>query len=215
MTYVEVGAALTSRPREAGALALKAASAEAPAPAYAQLGHAGLDKMKAPGAAARLVSWVLDDPRWAFSILRRVWPTPVVKGWGLITRYDDVVEALKQDRIIAVPFGPKIEALNDGPNFLLGMADGDDYRRLQGHVRAAFPPEDNQAVIAPLAAAEARAIIEASPGRLDAVRDLITRVPTEICEKHYGVKVPDEVRFGEWTIAMSTFMFGDPTNNPT
>jgi cytochrome P450 len=59
-------------------------------------------------------------------------------------------------------------------------------------------------------------IIERSGGRLDAIQDLITRVPTLICKHYYGVPIaPDqELDFGHWAIAMSTFMFADPTNSP-
>jgi cytochrome P450 len=35
-----------------------------------------------------------------------------------------------------------------------------------------------------------------------------------MCEAYYGVPVPNEREFAQWTIAMSTFMFGDPTDDP-
>lgn len=166
------------------------------------------DLQPPPGLASRLTAWLIRHPRWIMAVLRRVRPVFVVRGWAVVTRYDDVVAALAADRAIAVPFGDKVTALNDGPNFLLGMADGGDYRWLRGVVAAAFPPAEAATVVAPLAAAEARAIVAGGDGRLDAVRDLVTLVPTRLCERYYGVPVADELRFGQITIAMSLFMFG-------
>jgi cytochrome P450 len=35
-----------------------------------------------------------------------------------------------------------------------------------------------------------------------------------ICEKHYGLRIDDKPGFARWTIAMSSYMFGDPANDP-
>jgi cytochrome P450 len=168
-----------------------------------------------PSLVSWLINWVLDDPRWLFALLRRFAPIPVFKGWGLVTRYDDVEDMLRRNQVFAVPFGPKIELLNGGPNFLLGMDDGPDYQRLHGPVAQAFPPTDGASIVAPFSASLAADLVAQSGGRLDAIETLITLVPTRVCEHYYGVRVADELRFAQLTIAMSTFMFGDPTDNPT
>lgn len=169
---------------------------------------------KKPGIGSAIAQYILDHPYAVYAFFRRFKPVLVAKGWAFISRYDDVVDVLKRQDVFAVPFGPKIETLNDGPNFLLGMADGADYQALHQIVARTFPDSDNRTAVAPIAAEEAEALVAASDGRIDAIRDLVTRVPTRLCERHYGVVVPDEVRFGHITIAMSTFMFGDPGDDP-
>jgi cytochrome P450 len=173
-------------------------------------------RAKEGGIVARLTERVLDNPQWLFALLRCFWPIPSFRNWVFVTRCDDVQEVLSHDRDFPVPFGPKIRELNGGPNFILGMEDGTEYRRYQKQVMQAFRYEDVSAVVAPMANALATQIIAESKGRLDAVQDLITRVPTRISARYYGVPVPEsmEVEFGHWTMAMSTYMFGDPTNYP-
>lgn len=168
------------------------------------------DLQPPPGFKTQAIGWLIRHPFLIMAFLRRFFPVLIVRNWAVILRYDDVTQALAADQAIAVPFGDAVIALNDGPNFLLGMADGGDYRWLRGIVAAAFPPGEAATIVAPMAAAEAAAIVAAANGRLDAVQDLITRVPTRICEHYYGVPVADEMRFGQITIAMSDFMFGGP-----
>lgn len=172
------------------------------------------DDLSSNGFFSRAIAWVLEDPRLPFAFLRRFMPVTRVGGWAFISRYDDVRQALADDAVVAVPFGPKVEALNDGPNFLLGMARDPEYEWLHNATVAVFPPTDNPAIVGPLAYRHASAILGRSAGRLDAVQNLITLVPTRICEDYYGVAVPDEIAFGKWTIAMSTYMFGDPGDDP-
>jgi cytochrome P450 len=168
-----------------------------------------------PGIASSLIAWVLNDPRWLYAILRRCAPILTLGGWAFVTRYEDVEDVLRRDAVFPTPFGPKIEILNDGPNFILGMGNGPEYRQVRGYTAAAFPVADNDAVVGPIAKKEAETLVADSRGRLDAVQNLITLVPTRVCEQYYGVPVADEKRFADMTIAMSTFMFGDPTDSPT
>lgn len=169
--------------------------------------------LQSKGLVARLVAGLLDNPGWLFAILRRVRPIVQVGGWAFVTRYDDVAEVLRNDRVFPAPFGPKVERLNGGPNFLLGMGDGPDYRRLRARVSDLFPQEENASVVAKVSAEVAESVVAGSAGRLDAVQDLITYVPIRVCEDYYGVEVPDKTAFGQWTIAMSTYMFGDPADS--
>lgn len=172
------------------------------------------DDLSSSGFVSDAIARILEDPRLPFAFIRRFWPVAKVGSWAFISRYDDVRQALADDAVVAVPFGPKVEALNDGPNFLLGMANDAQYQWLHKATAAVFPPSDNPNIVAPLAYRHASAILGRSAGRLDAVQNLITLVPTRICEDYYGVAVPDEIAFGKWTIAMSTYMFGDPGDNP-
>jgi cytochrome P450 len=152
--------------------------------------------------------------RWLYSILRRslpIWKVPTLNGAVLVTRCDDVREILEQDRIFEVPYAGKIRRLNGGPNFILGMQDGEEYRKHSRQVMQAFTLEDVEKIVAPTALQSARALVDASPGLLDAIEDLIMRVPVVLCERYYGVQIPDGMKteFAYWTIAMSSYLFGD------
>lgn len=154
-----------------------------------------------------------------FALLRRFCPIFKIpfKNFVIVTRFDDVQEVLRHDEAFPVPFGDKVKELDGGPNFLLGIKQPDaEYWRYQRQVMQAFKLEDLNESVGPMAARFSEEIIAHSHGRLDAVQDLITRVPILICESYYGVPVAEQERvdFGHWTIAMSTFMFGDPNNKP-
>lgn len=179
-------------------------------------GSTGFDPslMQSSGIGAKIIAWVVRNPLWLMAFFRRFWPIPVYKGWAAVFRYDDVAEALQNDRDVAVPFGPKIEKLNGGPNFVLGMQDGPAYREVHRETMNVFPRGDNEEVIAPMAYREAKRLLDEGQGRIDGVSGFLTLVPTLICEQYYGLNVPDKFDFGRWTIAMSTYMFGNPTDDP-
>lgn len=170
--------------------------------------------LQSSGAIAKIVEWVVKHPLWLMAFLRRFWPIPTFGNWAIITRYDDVAEALQNDRAVSVPFGPKIETLNDGPNFVLGMADGPDYQWLHKATVEVFPQSDNATIVGPLAYREASKLVEQGEGRIDGVGGLLTLVPTRVCEQYYGLEIDDERNFARWTIAMSSYMFGNPNDDP-
>jgi cytochrome P450 len=153
-----------------------------------------------------------------FSLIRRFLPifTLPFTNMVMVTRYDDVQEVLGNDAVFPVPWGEKVKILDGGPNFVLGLQDGAEYRRYLKQVMQVFTRDDIGKIMAPLAARLSAEIIGRSGGRLDAIQDLITRVPILICKHYYGVPIApeEEVDFGHWTIAMSTFMFADPTDDP-
>lgn len=170
--------------------------------------------LQSDGMMSRVIEWFVRHPFGVMAFLRRFFPILTVGNWAVITRYDDVAEALQNDKQVAVPFGSKIEKLNDGPNFVLGMADSPAYRDLHKETMKAFPVSDNAEVIAPLAYREASKLVEEANGRIDGVGGLLTMVPTRICEDYYGLRVADKAGFARWTIAMSSYMFGNPTDDP-
>jgi cytochrome P450 len=161
-------------------------------------------------------------PNFLLWLLRCFWPVARIPCLGLtiVSRYDHVQEVLERDDVFEVPFGPRVQELNGGPNFLLGMAEGPDYWNIQSQVMAAFRRDDVDRIVTPLAAELSAAILEkglqGGKGRIDAVQDLITRVPTLIAECYYGIHLdPDRrVAFAHWTFAMSSYMFGDLFNDP-
>lgn len=169
------------------------------------------EDLKSDSLIGRIVYWIVSDQS---GLLKRFWPIPKIGKWAMVTRFDDVQEVLAHDQVFQVPFGPNVETLNGGPNFLLGMQDGPDYQRVRKQVLQAFRRDDVDSIVTPMARRMAEELVQAGNGRIDAIQDLITRVPTRICEEYYGVPIPDHASFAGWTIAMSTFMFGNPTDNP-
>jgi len=167
---------------------------------------------------ARLLARLLAEPEWLFALLRRFKPIAKPPGLAqiLVTRYDDVVEVLERDDVFGIPFGYKVEALCDGPNFVLGMDDGPEYRRYHAQVMQAFRRDDIDRRVAPLAEREAAAIVAACPERFDVVRDLFTRVAVRVCQDYFGVAIPEDrwQDFAVWELALSSYLFADPGDNP-
>ena len=54
------------------------------------------------------------------------------------------------------PYGPEMTELAGGSNFILGMQDGPDYRRMKSVVLGAFPPGEVEALVRPIAARHSR-----------------------------------------------------------
>jgi cytochrome P450 len=170
------------------------------------------DDLNSVGLWEKLTQPLIDNPQWWLGLCRRFWPVPKFRNCALLTRYDDVRDALARQQVFAVSFGPKMEELNGGPNFLLGMQDGPDYRRQRSWAMRVFRLDDIATRIRPLSAELADAAVASSSGRLDAIEDLITRIPTELCERYYGIPIAEKKAFALWAIAMSAYTF-DPSNN--
>jgi len=137
-------------------------------------------------------------------------------GFRIVARYDDVQEVLSRDDVFQMGIAEKMKLLTRGPNFILGMEDGNEYQRVRGQLMQAFRRDDAE-FIRSLCAKESSKIVRNARGRrLDAIQDLITRVPTTVCEEYFGVTLNDDNRlaFPHWTFAMSHFLFGDWRDDP-
>lgn len=163
---------------------------------------------------SRATKYLFRHPLGVMKFLRRWWPIPGGFGWAAITRFDDVAEALQNDKAIATPFGPKMKDLAAGPNFVLGMADSDEYQAMHHEIVRVYPRKDNDEIIAPFSYQEAQRLVDEGGGKIDGVGGLLSLVPMLICEKYYGLKIDNKPGFSRWTIAMSSYMFGDPANDP-
>jgi cytochrome P450 len=167
------------------------------------------------GLKGKVASWLFDDPQWWMGLLRRFWPVARFPGgWAVVTRFEHVQEVLAKEGVFQVPFGERMIEMTCGPNFVLGMQDGPEYQRQHAQILQAFRRDDVAATVAPLSAKFAADIVGGCGGRIDAIEDLITRVPTLLCESYYGVPIADKRLFAQWTIAMSGYMFGPPGKRP-
>jgi len=181
------------------------------------------DELEKSDWKARLFAWLFSYPvhRYWMDVLRWFTPAiwvPFVKFW-LVLRYDAVREVLNQDGSFPVPWGWKMVEVTGGVphgrNFVLGMARAKEgYQLSYDQLAEAFPLADVGKHVAPLSAAAAASIIDHAAargkGELDAIEDLVTAVPTALCESYYGIEIPDKVAFAKWTLAISSYLFGPP-----
>jgi cytochrome P450 len=175
-----------------------------------------IEDMQTRGLRSAIVKWLLNRPYWWMGLLRTVLPIVHIrcKRWAMVTRFEDVQEVLAHEQVFQVPFGPRMMKLMPGPKFLLAMQDGEEYRSQRSHIMRAFQIEDISRTIAPRSAELAKQILAKCNGRIDAIEDLLMRVPTLLCSDYYGVRVPDATLFAQWTIAISAYMFGPPSDKP-
>ncbi|MEP6564053.1 MAG: cytochrome P450 [Mesorhizobium sp.] len=174
-----------------------------------------LGRLRNNGIASRIAHFFLDDPRWLLALLRRFWPNLAIGNFLLVTRNADVRDILERGDEFETPYGPEMAELARGSNFILGMQDGADYRRMKSSVLSAFPPAEVEAVVRPIAARHSREIMtHARPG-FDAIADLMKIVPVHICRDYFGIEIDDESEFADWAIALSALFFSDPTASAT
>jgi cytochrome P450/deferrochelatase/peroxidase EfeB len=163
--------------------------------------------------AGRIGLWLFENPSFPAKILRRFFPVLKLGKLAIASRFGDVREILNRHDIFDVPFGPEMIELAGGTNFILGMKSGDEgqaYERQKCFMNAAFLHSDIETIVKPMAARFANEILDRAGGRVNGVRDLLTRVSTKICEAYYGIPIPDEDAYAEWTIVMSVLFFADP-----
>src|SRR5215472_15212135 len=73
--------------------------------------------------------WLVGKPDLLFSELRAKRPIFTTPGPIVVSRFRDVVEVLQYDQIYTVaPWGESMRRDLGGPNFVLGMEDGEEYK---------------------------------------------------------------------------------------
>ena len=112
-------------------------------------------------------------------------------------RYDEVREVLSHDAEFPVPWTDKMKGLTSQENFVLGMPRDSvprdkTYRDAYQQLAEAFPREDVPTYVTPLAVQETEKILaDKYDGRkFDAIQEVITAVPTRMCESYYGIAIP-------------------------
>lgn len=150
-------------------------------------------------------------------LCQQLFPIPSIPFMGLVivTRDEDVREVLNDADSFGVPYGPEMRDLGAGTTFGLGL-DGADHARqraimadvMNGGNRKAF--QQDLARILDRTDACARALLENGAGRLDVIRDYITRIATETAQSYFGLDIADSDAFAEWSLAASCMLFGDP-----
>jgi len=145
-------------------------------------------------------------PALAF-LLRQFWPNPRIGRVVIVTRAADVAQVLSDQAHFHVVYGEEMRDLGGGADNVLSV-DGADHDRLLAALTASAR-QDDVGRVSKWVAEDAAALIAAGAGRIDAIRDLITRTATEAVCRLFGLTVHDPDTFGQWTMAVSTQLFGD------
>jgi len=151
------------------------------------------------GLALRLVPSV-------FALLRRFWPIPHFGKTYAVTRYDDVIEVFASDTAFGVPYKPKLDRLMAGEPFILGLADGPDYRAAITALRSVMRSDDLPA-LATKVETQADAIIAGCGGRIEMVDALVRRISFDFLGDYLGVPAPPVGDLRVWATRLFEYQF--------
>jgi cytochrome P450/deferrochelatase/peroxidase EfeB len=152
--------------------------------------------------------WLL--PALTF-VLRQIWPNPRIGRVVLVTRAADVMQVLSDMNHFRVVYGPEMKDLGGGHSGVLAE-DGAKHDNLRAVLRESLRREDFVAINDSVAK-DAAALLSAASGRIDVIRDLITRTASEAACRYFGLTAHDPDLFGQWTMALSNQIFGDFTGS--
>lgn len=136
-----------------------------------------------------------------------------VYAW-LITRYDDVVAAFKDERLVSNrrnaptecrPFKEDLLHKLFGPlnRNMLG-SDEPDHGRLRGLVQQAFTPRRIEDLRSRIESLTDELVDAVANNRFDVVRDFALPLPTIVIAQMLGVPVSDRERFHRWSDGILT-----------
>jgi cytochrome P450 len=156
-------------------------------------------------AGAALVRRLGDSSGCVFAVLRRVRPIIATRGFGVVTRADDVREVLRDHRNFTVAlYEPRMVELT-GP-FILGLDDTALYRHDAAALRAAVRSDDIPRIAeATLAAARER--VEGARGRIDVVSELADPVADRVIAQYFGTPGPDTATQLRWARTLFEHIF--------
>jgi cytochrome P450 len=141
-----------------------------------------------------------------FALLRRIWPIPHLGKLYAVTRYDDVVEVFATDRIFGVPYKSKLDLLMGNEPFILGMADGPEYRTAIAALRSVMRADDLPALSARVAA-QASTIVAGCNGRIEVVDSLVRRISFDFLGDYLGVPPPAQGDLRVWGTRLFEYQF--------
>lgn len=140
-------------------------------------------------------------------LLRWAWPIPRIGRVILVTRRADAAEVLGDMDRFKVIYGPEMRFLGGGVDNVLSVDDG-RHERFRTILSANISSDDIDKV-AVWSRQSAEQLMAAGGGRLDVMRDLLTRSAAEASARWLGLTTHDPDGFAEWTMAVSGMIFGD------
>jgi len=178
------------------------------------MSDAGVLRPAKTGLKAAAIRFILQHIDALFRLLRIVRPIAHVAGVVIVTRHDDVREALLADDHFAAPYKDKLDVIMDGEPFMLGLADTPDYRLAVAAMRKVVRAEDVHARLAKGFGDRAAAAVAAAGGRIEVVGALSRTVTFEVFCDYFGVGDPPGQDLKAITTRLFEFQFLDPSNEP-
>lgn len=176
--------------------------------AYRASGRAG-DNVPDTGQTALIGDWLTARPAALFDELLAVHPTWHVGRLAFVTRHADVRDVLARTDVFSVaPYREAITQINRGPNFLLGMDDGPEYRAALALLQRVFR-RDDQEVVRSLVTARAEPLADAArpAGRLELTDGYARPVVAGLVADYFGVTTGDPSELADWARAIFTDAF--------
>jgi cytochrome P450 len=163
-----------------------------------------------------LREWLSSRPDALFDDLREHAPTLVLGRLALVTRLADVHDVLGRNDVFSVtPYGAAMMRINRGPNFLLGMDDGPEYRQDLSRLGRAFRRDDAERVRSIVAARTADALAPAlAQGHLDLTDGFGRLVPALVVADYFGVPGPGPDALMTWARDIFTDGFANVLGIP-
>ncbi len=162
---------------------------------------------------AKITTWAFDHLNLIFKILRAVQPVLVFRNFALVTRYQDVVDALAADDVFGTTNDQQLRDVTGNP-FLLGMANTPEYARDQTNLRLAIRRSDLPARVVPFVGAAAQAAVAAANGRLEIVGGLTRAVPAAWVGDYFGVPGPTSTMLVDWSVKIFDYLTIPTGTNP-
>jgi Dyp-type peroxidase family len=204
----------------------RAKSEGSPAEASFDFNDLGPDRRWSPFIRP-IKQWLL---RSLLAFFRIIWPVPKFGRLVIVTRNRDVRQVLDKPTVFSVPYGREMTELgggdvcmladgdvlkpgDGGATFVLGLEGGEQkcqHQLIWDVVRQG----DDARWLARRSRELTETLIANSGGRIDVMKDLVTRVAAETCVEYFGLRVDDTDAFAEWSLAVSALLFADPFGNP-
>lgn len=154
-----------------------------------------------------------------FTILRNVWPIPVVRYKGrryaAVVRYEDVQEVLFRSGAFHVPYADKLNIIMGGGNIFLGENDVSRFEREKSTMRIAVPRSEAKTFVKDEVTRLANEVVDGAGGTIDVAMRLTQDVTTRFFGPYFGTPGPDVKTFSDWARDLFKFQFADFTNDPT
>jgi len=165
------------------------------------------------GLRARGFNLLLRSTNFWFALLRNIAPIWVVKNNAVVTRYDDVKEALLADDALGVSYKEKLDLILGGVPFFLGMNDIETHNREKAALSSAVPPKDVVERLVPAAEAAAENALANANGKIEVVDQLFREVTFEVLFDYLGTPAPPDGDVRVWVMRMFEFLFADAFND--
>ena len=154
----------------------------------------------------------------AFTVMRNVWPTPVVKYKGrryaAVFRNEDVQEVLFRSDAFHVPYADKLNVIMGGGNIFLGENEVSRFEREKSTMRIAVPRSEAKTFVKDEVTRLANEVVDGAGGTIDVAMQLTQDVTTRFFGPYFGTPGPDVKTFSDWARELFKFQFADITNDP-